>query len=73
MGVAGRSLPGHNDIHALRADLGTPAGPVYEACLRYDPAKAHRAGSTAPLKVQLCDSSGANLSSPDLASPRRGW
>lgn len=59
-------FPGHNDIHALRADLGTPAGPVYETCLRYDPAKAHRAGSTAPLKVQLCDASGANLSSPDV-------
>ena len=34
--------PGHNDISALRADLGAPAGPVYVACLRYDPAKAHR-------------------------------
>ena len=58
--------PGHNDISALRAGLGTPAGPVYAICLRYDPAKAHRAGSTAPLTVQLCDSSGANLSSPDV-------
>ena len=60
------SFPGHNDIHALRADLGAPAGPVYEACLLYDPTKAHRSGSTAPLKVQLCDSGGANLSSPDV-------
>ena len=57
---------GHNDIHALRADLGTPAGPVYDTCLRYDPTKAHRAGSTAPLRVQLCDSDGANLSSPEI-------
>jgi hypothetical protein len=64
--------PGHNDIHALRADVGTPAGPVYAACLRYDPAKAHRSGSTAPLKVRLCDSSGANLSSPDVVLTAAG-
>ena len=64
--------PGHNDIHALRADVGTPAGPVYAACLRYDPAKAHRSGSTAPLKVQLCDPSGANLSSPDVVLTAAG-
>jgi hypothetical protein len=58
--------PGHNDIHALRAELGTPAGPVYAACLLYDPAKAHRLGSTAPLKVRVCDATGANLSAPGL-------
>lgn len=59
-------FPGHNDIHALRADLGAPAGPVYQACLLYDATKAHRAGSTAPLKLRLCDASGVNLSSPDV-------
>ena len=64
--------PGHNDIHALRADLATPAGPVYEACLLYDPAKAHRLNSTAPLKVQVCDAAGANLSSPALSLTAAG-
>lgn len=58
--------PGHNDIHALRADLGAPAGPTYTACLLYDTTKAHRAGSTVPLQVRLCDDDGANLSAPEL-------
>jgi hypothetical protein len=39
---------------------------VYDTCLLYDPTKAHRSGSTAPLKVRLCDSSGADLSTADL-------
>jgi hypothetical protein len=58
--------PGHNDIHALRGQLGSPAGPSYETCLLYDPTKAHRAGSTVPLRLQLCDIAGANLSAPGI-------
>jgi hypothetical protein len=37
--------------------------PVYSICPLYDPAKAHKSGSTVPLELQLCDASGANLSS----------
>lgn len=40
--------------------------PVYDLCLLYDPAKSHRAGSTVPIRLRLCDASGANLSSPAL-------
>lgn len=56
--------PGHNDIRALRAQLGS--NPSYETCLLYDPTKAHKLGATVPLRVQLCDAGGANLSSPEL-------
>jgi probable HAF family extracellular repeat protein len=42
------------------------AGPTYHICLLYDPNKAVKAGSTIPIKLQLCDASGANLSSPDV-------
>ena len=64
--------PGHNDIHALSGRLGSPAGPEYATCLRYDPAKAHRAGSTVPLRLQLCDAAGTNLSSPEIALTATG-
>lgn len=40
--------------------------PVYAVCLLYDPAKSHKSGSTVPLKIQLCDENGANVSSPDI-------
>ena len=36
---------------------------AYGVCLLYDPAKAHRSGSTIPIKIQLCDINGANRSS----------
>ncbi|CAN5646692.1 hypothetical protein BH24ACT15_BH24ACT15_37870 [soil metagenome] len=55
---------GHNDIHALAAQLGS--GPSYETCLLYDPTKSHKLGSTVPLQARLCDANGANLSSPEL-------
>lgn len=38
----------------------------YGACLLYDPTKAHKSGSTAPLKFYLCDFNGADLSNPAL-------
>ena len=64
--------PGHNDIHALSGRLGSPTGPEYATCLRYDPAKAHRAGSTVPLRLQLCDAAGTNLSSPEITLTATG-
>lgn len=56
--------PGHVDIHALSAQLGS--GPSYETCLLYDPTKSHKLGSTVPLRARLCDANGANLSSPEV-------
>ena len=40
--------------------------PVFSLCLLYDPAKAHKLGSTIPLKFQLCDENGNNVSSPSI-------
>jgi uncharacterized delta-60 repeat protein len=36
---------------------------AYNICLLYDPSKAKKLGSTVPVKLQICDSNGANLSS----------
>ena len=35
----------------------------YGICALYDQTKAHKAGSTVPIKLQLCDAAGNNLSS----------
>jgi len=45
--------------------LATPA-PTYSICLLYDSTKAAKSGATIPIKLQLCDSSGANLSSASI-------
>jgi hypothetical protein len=39
--------------------------PVYTVCVLYDESKAHKSGSTAPIKLQLCDEDGNNISSAD--------
>lgn len=44
----------------------TPLGPAYSLCLLYDPSKAVRSGATIPIKLQLCDGSGTNLSSANI-------
>jgi hypothetical protein len=38
----------------------------YSVCLLYDPNVAKKTGSTYPLKVRLCDTSGRSLSSPSV-------
>jgi hypothetical protein len=38
----------------------------YNLCLLYDPAKVYNAGSTVPVRVQLCTASGENLSSASV-------
>jgi hypothetical protein len=40
---------------------------AYNVCLLYDPTKVKKAGSTVPIKLQICDAAGANLSRPDIA------
>lgn len=44
-----------------------PAVVPYGVNLQYDPTKAHKIGSTLPLKIQLIDAAGANVSSPSIA------
>jgi len=38
----------------------------YNLCLQYDPLKSHKSGSTIPIKLQLCDSAGANFSNASI-------
>jgi len=40
--------------------------PLYNVCSLYDPTKAAKSGSTIPIKLQLCDGTGNNLSSPSI-------
>jgi hypothetical protein len=41
-------------------------GPRYSVCLLYDPTKAVQSGATIPIKLQLCDGSGNDLSSSSI-------
>ena len=38
----------------------------YAVCVLYDQAKAHRAGSTVPIKLRLCDAAGRNVSAAGI-------
>jgi len=63
--AANDGLAGDSNIYATTF---TPAGVVhYEICLLYDPLVAKKAGSAYPIKLQLCDAGGLNLSSPSIA------
>jgi hypothetical protein len=42
------------------------SGPSYSTCLLYDPTKVVKAGATIPIKLQLCNVSGNDLSSPSI-------
>jgi hypothetical protein len=39
---------------------------TYNICALYDQAKAHKAGSVAPIKLQLCDSQNKNVSAANV-------
>jgi len=50
-------------------NIGSAASLVsvgYRVCLLYDPNVAKKSGSTYPIKAQLCDDSGRNVSSPSI-------
>lgn len=51
----------HRDIHAGTFSLAQ--GPLYDVCPLYEASRSFRLGGTAPIKLQLCDEDGSNLSS----------
>lgn len=38
----------------------------YNLCLLYDPSKSHKAGSTVPIRLQICDAGGVNYSTGNI-------
>src|SRR5262249_14262897 len=44
----------------------TPTPVSYNICPLFDQNKAYKSGSTLPVKLELCDSSGNNVSSPSI-------
>lgn len=39
----------------------------YAICVLYDQARAHKQNSTIPIRIQVCDAAGSNVSSPTVA------
>lgn len=39
---------------------------AFGVCPGFDQSKAHKSGSTIPIRIQLCDAAGANVSSPNV-------
>ncbi|CAA9551411.1 MAG: hypothetical protein AVDCRST_MAG73-2837 [uncultured Thermomicrobiales bacterium] len=60
------AIRGHDAGVAIYRDvqLTCDDGPAYAVCPLHDATRAHEAGSTVPLKLQLCDVAGTNLSDP---------
>ncbi len=66
--------PGTWTVHASATDVAGNTSAVsavgqtsfYGVCLQYDPHSPSRVGSTVPIRLQLCDHAGNNLSSPQL-------
>lgn len=60
------AIRGHDygEASYLNLQVTYDDGPVYGVCPLHNAGKAHKAGSTVPLKLQLCDGVGTNLSDP---------
>jgi hypothetical protein len=43
-----------------------PIVPLYDVCVFYDPTKAIKSGATIPIKLELCDGSGNDLSASSI-------
>jgi hypothetical protein len=64
--MANDGAAGDQDIHATTF-TPVPHQVSYHICPLYDQNVAKKSGSTYPIKLQLCDASGNNLSSPSIA------
>jgi Tol biopolymer transport system component len=55
---------GHFDVYAMSFELGDTT--AYEVCPLFEQSRAYRIKSTVPVRLQLCDAQGENLSSQSL-------
>jgi hypothetical protein len=53
-------------VHGFLATPNLPPAPQYSVRLLYDPTKAKNSGSTLPVKLQLYNAAGANVSAPSV-------
>jgi hypothetical protein len=66
-GVGAKTVSCTATDHAGNTNTATASYTVaYKVCLLYDPAKSVNAGGVIPLKIQLCDASGANVSASTI-------
>lgn len=54
------------DNVANAVDVPHPYNVAFAVCMLYDPTKIKTAGSTVPIKLQLCNASGVNVSNPAI-------
>jgi endonuclease G len=59
--VTASDAAGNTSSQSLSYSVG------YNTCALYDQTRAHKAGSTVPIKLQVCSPGGANLSSSSLS------
>lgn len=57
------------DLYAFSFNIATPS---YDVCRLFDASRSFKAGRVAPLKIRLCDGSGANRSNPSLVLTATG-
>ena len=60
------------DNVAHTVQVPRPYNVTFAICAEYDQTRAHRAGSTVPIKLFLCDAAGVNVSSPSLTLTATG-
>ena len=68
-GWNGDAYTGYPDSTAYTINL---TGVGYQVCALYDQSKSHKSGSTVPIKLQLCDATGANVSAAEIVVSATG-
>jgi hypothetical protein len=64
---SGGQIVGHySDLNGMTHGFLATLQPLYHVCLLYDPTKAVKSGATLPVKLQLCDGTGNDLSSSTI-------